>query len=208
MVLVSALSHAEFGLNYHREDAPLHTSIVSEWSFGEECPKTQKVIFLKPLSWHYKKPIFITNFIGSFDNKSKSEIIFVSLKHYSATWLKFWPKIQPMFWACHHFFRYQNHSKNHFQIIFPSWPNFVSKWVGNGQSRVRQCSHISPHWTITTGTRGLFDPSVGIFSTLRTISIPSSITFPNTTCFWSRKSHFVHVMKNWHPFVCLPEFAK
>ena len=98
-----------------------------------------------------------------------------------------------------------------FKENIPSWPNFVSKWVGNGQSRVRQCvfcSYISPHWTITTGTRGLFDPSVGIFSTLRTISIPSSITFPNTTCFWSRKSHFVHVMKNWHPFVCLLEFAK
>ena len=67
--------------------------------------------------------------------------------------------------------------------------------------------HISPHWTITTGTRGLFDPSVGIFSIFRTISIPSSMTLPNTTCLESKKSHFVQVRKNWQPFVFLPEFA-
>ena len=56
--------------------------------------------------------------------------------------------------------------------------------------------HISPHWVMTTGTRGLFEPSEGIFSTLRTINIPSSITLPKTTCFESRKSHLVQVMKN------------
>ena len=37
--------------------------------------------------------------------------------------------------------------------------------------------HISPHCVITTGTRGLFCPSVGMFSTFLTISIPSSITW-------------------------------
>ena len=30
---------------------------------------------------------------------------------------------------------------------------------------------------------------------------------PNTTCFKSRKSHLLQVMKNWQPFVSLPLFA-
>ena len=41
--------------------------------------------------------------------------------------------------------------------------------------------HISPHCVITTGTRGLFCPSVGMFSIFLTISIPSSITWEKIT---------------------------
>lgn len=49
--------------------------------------------------------------------------------------------------------------------------------------------------TIFTASFGLLLAPVGTFSIFRNVSIPS-ITFPNTTCFPSRKSHFAVVMKN------------
>ena len=66
--------------------------------------------------------------------------------------------------------------------------------------------YISPHWVITTGNLGLLLGPVGTFSIFLTTRRPS-ITLPKTTCLSSRKSHLVHVMKNWHPFVLGPLFA-
>lgn len=59
---------------------------------------------------------------------------------------------------------------------------------------------------MTTGNRGLLFEIVGTFSTFLTMSIPSR-TLPKTTCLPSRKLHFAQVMKNWQPFVFVPEFA-
>lgn len=42
--------------------------------------------------------------------------------------------------------------------------------------------------------------TTGVFSTLRTVSIPST-TRPNTTCLPSSQSALAHVMKNCEPFV-------
>ena len=67
-------------------------------------------------------------------------------------------------------------------------------------------SHISPHWGTRTGSLGLLLGPVGTFSIFLMTSRPS-ITLPNTTCFPSKKSHFVHVMKNWQPLVSGPLFA-
>ena len=47
---------------------------------------------------------------------------------------------------------------------------------------------------LTTSFGRLLGP-VGTFSIFRSVSMPS-MTFPNTTCFPSRKSHFAVVMKN------------
>mmetsp|Transcript_4785 Transcript_4785/g.14215 ORF Transcript_4785/g.14215 Transcript_4785/m.14215 type:complete len:221 (+) Transcript_4785:82-744(+) len=69
--------------------------------------------------------------------------------------------------------------------------------------------YSSPHCAITIGSFGL-SPflSVATFSILRTtMSEAASRTFPNTTCFPSSHSVFLHVMKNWQPLVFGPEFA-
>ena len=50
--------------------------------------------------------------------------------------------------------------------------------------------------TIFTANLGLLLGPVETFSIFLRVSIPS-ITFPNTTCFPSRKSHFAVVIKNW-----------
>lgn len=84
------------------------------------------------------------------------------------------------------------------------------------------CNETNLPTTFTASLGLLFGP-VGTFSILRSVSIPS-ITFPNTTCLPSKKSHFAVVMKNWiwmrskvsrfqgcvpawQPLVFAPEFA-
>ena len=66
--------------------------------------------------------------------------------------------------------------------------------------------YISPHCVTTTGSLGLLLGPVGTFSIFLMTNKPS-MTFPNTTCFPSRKSHFAHVIKNWQPLVFCPLFA-
>lgn len=66
--------------------------------------------------------------------------------------------------------------------------------------------HISPHCEMTTGSLGLLFGPVGTFSIFLIMRSPS-MTFPNTTCFPSRKSHLAQVMKNWQPFVLGPLLA-
>jgi hypothetical protein len=60
---------------------------------------------------------------------------------------------------------------------------------------VRWQSGVGDSPTILTANFGLLFGPVGTFSILRSVSIPS-MTLPNTTCFWSRKSHWAVVMKN------------
>merc|ERR1719449_67571 len=60
--------------------------------------------------------------------------------------------------------------------------------------------------TIVTSLTGLSLPSVLLFSTFLTTSIPLS-TFPKTTCLPSNQEVCLVVMKNCEPFVSFPEFA-
>lgn len=69
-------------------------------------------------------------------------------------------------------------------------------------------NYICPHCVIVMANLG-FDPApTGTFSIFLSTKIPS-IILPKTTCLPSKNSQFlVQVMKNWHPFVSLPEFAE
>lgn len=84
------------------------------------------------------------------------------------------------------------------------------------------CKDLQHLPVIFTTNFGLLLGPVGTFSIFLSVNIPS-ITFPNTTCFPSKKSHFAVVMKNyrgwneswssmidkltWHPLVLGPELA-
>ena len=93
-----------------------------------------------------------------------------------------------------------------FMLIFPYV--LAKKGGGGGERRGRSNDYISPHCAITTSRFGMSLPRypVLVFSILRTISMPS-MTFPNTTCFPSRKGVGTVVMKNWEPLVSGPAFC-
>jgi hypothetical protein len=56
----------------------------------------------------------------------------------------------------------------------------------------------SPHWSMVTGSLGLFCAPVGTFSIFLTTRMDSSsMHLPKTTCFSSSQSHLAHVIKNW-----------
>jgi hypothetical protein len=63
------------------------------------------------------------------------------------------------------------------------------------------------HNTATIDQGTLVDMCQLTFSILRTTSMPSPSTRPNTTCFWSSQSALAQVTKNWHPLVSFPLLA-
>lgn len=72
----------------------------------------------------------------------------------------------------------------------PTHSKLVRKAEERGEWRIKM--HVP---TIFTANFGLLFGPVGTFSIFRSVSMPST-TFPNTTCFPSKKSHFAVVMKN------------